>query len=111
MVTAVIQGVSVTCSSSDLIHFLPPSGQTCGEYASQWATEASARLLNPEADTDCQVCKWTNGDQFLEGFHLGEGRLGGKWGYWGIFLLFTFSNLVLVYFFTWATKVKKWKLF
>ncbi|OCL05443.1 hypothetical protein AOQ84DRAFT_390869 [Glonium stellatum] len=112
MVKAVISGVAVTCSANDLTHFSPPTGQTCGEYAGPWAASASAQLLNPNATDECSVCKWTNGDQYLDGFNLGNrGLLGSKWQYWGIFLVFTFTNLVLVYFFTWATKVKRWKLF
>ncbi|KAL7811019.1 P-loop containing nucleoside triphosphate hydrolase protein [Trichoderma aethiopicum] len=113
MVTAVTGGVHVTCDTADLTLFTPPQNQTCGEYAAKWALSASAQLLNPDAmyPSDCQVCRWESGDQFLAQFNLGDGQLGGKWGCWGIFLAFTFSNLALVYFFTWATKVKYWKLF
>lgn len=113
MVTAVTGGVHVTCDTADLTLFTPPQNQTCGEYAAKWALSASAQLLNPDASypSDCQVCRWDSGDQFLAQFNLGDGQLGGKWGCWGIFLAFTFGNLALVYFFTWATKVKYWKLF
>ncbi|XTI87211.1 hypothetical protein V2W45_1342068 [Cenococcum geophilum] len=112
MVKAVISDVVVTCSTSDLTHFSPPGGQTCGEYAGPWAASAFAQLLNPNATDECSVCKWTSGDQYLDGFNLGDGGLlASKWSYWGIFLVFTFTNLGLVYFFTWATKVKRWKLF
>ncbi|MCJ1367838.1 hypothetical protein MMC16_006973 [Acarospora aff. strigata] len=111
MVTAVNKNLAVTCSAADLTTFSPPPGQTCGQYAGAWATSAAAQLLNPSATANCSVCKWTNGDQYLATFHLGGGMWGGIWGYWGIFLLFTVSNLALVYAFTWATKVKYWKLF
>ncbi|KAL8687983.1 MAG: hypothetical protein Q9218_005987 [Villophora microphyllina] len=66
-----------------------------------------AQLLNPSAMDNCSVCIWTNGDQYLEEFNLGPHKTGGKWGFWGIFVAFTVSNLVLVYFLTWATKIKK----
>lgn len=113
MVTAVVSPVDVTCSESDLITFTPPPNETCFSYASEWALSATAQLLNGDAvgPSECQVCRWTTGDQYLSQFNLGDGQLGGKWGCWGIFVLFTVSNLYLVYFFTWATKVKGWKLF
>jgi ATP-binding cassette subfamily G (WHITE) protein 2 (SNQ2) len=113
MVTAVTSSVGVSCSSADLTVFTAPANETCSSYVSEWALSASAQLLNPAASGDdyCQVCRWTTGTQFLDQFNLGDGQLGGQWGSWGIFVVFTFSNLALVYFFTWATKVKGWKLF
>ncbi|KAK2926203.1 AAA ATPase domain [Fusarium oxysporum f. sp. vasinfectum] len=113
MVTAVTSSVGVSCSSADLTVFTAPANETCSSYVSKWALSASAQLLNPDASGDdyCQVCRWTTGTQFLDQFNLGDGQLGGQWGSWGIFVVFTFSNLALVYFFTWATKVKGWKLF
>ncbi|KAF5580877.1 ATP-binding protein multidrug cassette transport [Fusarium subglutinans] len=113
MVTAVTSSAEVSCSPADLTVFTAPTNQTCSSYVSEWALSASAQLLNPEASGDdyCKVCRWTTGTQFLDQFNLGDGQLGGQWGSWGIFVVFTFSNLALVYFFTWATKVKGWKLF
>jgi ATP-binding cassette subfamily G (WHITE) protein 2 (SNQ2) len=111
-ITAVVENVQVNCNTKDLTHFSPPTGLTCGQYASQWATTVNAQLLNPTALTNCSVCKWTTGNQYLEQFNLGSGQfLGNKWEYFGIFILFTSVNLFLVYFFTWATKVKGYKLF
>jgi ATP-binding cassette subfamily G (WHITE) protein 2 (SNQ2) len=112
MVKAVVEGAQVVCSDKDLVTFNPPAGQSCGAYASEWAANASAQLLNPSAMEACNVCKWTSGDQFLDQFNLGpSGLLGSHWEYWGVFMAFTVSNLALVYYFTWATKVKGWKPF
>jgi hypothetical protein len=111
MIIAVTGPVSVQCKASDLVEFTAPANETCASYAGNWAPEASAQLLNPDASggAACQVCMLTNGSQYLELFNL-NGAFGGKWGAWAIFLLFTFSNLALVYLFTWATRVKGWKL-
>ncbi|KAI4251098.1 MAG: hypothetical protein LQ352_005065 [Teloschistes flavicans] len=111
LLIAVVEGVPVHCAESDLHHFSPPPGQSCGAYAGSWAKSAMAQLLNPLATDNCSVCIWTSGDQYLEGFNLGPDKTGGKWGFWGIFVAFTVSNLVLVYFLTWATKIKNWKIF
>ncbi|KFX86808.1 hypothetical protein V490_08828 [Pseudogymnoascus sp. VKM F-3557] len=76
MATSVITGQVVTCSEADLSIFSPPSGQSCDSYAGDWALSASAQLLNPNATSNCQVCKYTTGDQYLEIFNLGTGGLG-----------------------------------
>ena len=99
MVTSVITGQAVTCSGADLSVFSPPSGQSCASYARDWALLASAQLLNPNAISNCQVCKYTTGDQYLEIFNLGTRGLGSIWAYWGIFLAFTISNVALIYLF------------
>ncbi len=111
MLIAITEGLPVDCAESDLHMFNPPPGQTCGTYAGSWASSASAQLLNPSATSSCIVCIWTDGDQYLDQFNLSPNKWGGIWGCWGIFLAFTCSNLMLVYFFTWATKIKRWKLF
>ena len=108
---AVVEGAVVVCADSDLQTFSPPPGQTCGTYAGSWASSASAQLMNPSASDSCSVCIWTTGDQYLEGFNLDPQKWGGIWGFWGIFLAFTVSNLILVYFLTWATMIKRWKMF
>ncbi|KAL8941766.1 MAG: hypothetical protein Q9216_002051 [Gyalolechia sp. 2 TL-2023] len=111
LLMAVVGGLPVDCEESDLHRFTPPPGQTCGAYAGSWASSALAQLVDPSATDSCSICIWTTGDQYLKGFNLNPDSTGGKWGFWGIFLAFTVSNLVLVYCFTWATKIKRWKLF
>ncbi|KAI9803139.1 MAG: hypothetical protein M1833_001210 [Piccolia ochrophora] len=108
MIVAVTSGIEVHCSADDITRFNPPDSQTCAQYAGAWAASANARLINPTATTACEVCKWVNGDQYLAEFNL---RPEDKWPYWAIFVLFTLTNVGLVYFFTWATKIKRWKLF
>jgi ATP-binding cassette subfamily G (WHITE) protein 2 (SNQ2) len=112
MVKAVNGGVKVVCGAKDIVAFSAPAGSSCGEYAGQWAIAAGAQLINPNATGDCNVCRWTNGNQYLDQFNLGPGGLlGSHWAYWAVFVGFTVSNFGLVYYFTWATKVKGWKPF
>lgn len=99
----------VVCKEEDLIFLSPPANETCGSYLSSWARSAQVQVLNPSATDSCRLCQYTTGNQYLEGFRLGNGENGGIWGDWGIFVLFTLSSFFLVYFVTWATKVHKWK--
>ncbi|CEJ54144.1 hypothetical protein PMG11_00466 [Penicillium brasilianum] len=109
LVTAVIQDQHVVCKEGDIVSLSPPANETCDSYLSSWAHSAQVQVLNPSATDNCQLCQYTTGNQYLEGFRLGNGENGGIWGDWGIFVLFTFSSLFLVYFVTWATKVHQWK--
>ncbi|KAL5340239.1 ABC-2 type transporter-domain-containing protein [Aspergillus crustosus] len=112
MVTAVTSQTTITCTGSDLAIFHPPPNSTCGSYGSSLISSVQAQLLNPNATEGCQACRWQTGEQWLEQFSLdGGGPFGGKWGAWGVFVGFTVLNLGLVYFFTWVTKVKRWRVF
>ena len=113
LVKAAVENQPVACSADDIFHFAPPAGQSCVAYAGAWAREAGAQLLSPESMADCSVCQYTSGTQYLQAYNLGPGGLlnDNLWAFWAVFLLFTLSSLMLVYFFTWATKVRGWKLF
>lgn len=112
MIIAADSNVNVVCDTADLFSFTPPKGQTCGSYAGKWAANAQANLTNPSATDLCHVCQYTRGTQYLEQFGLQDGRLANNmWAYLAVFLLFTLANIVFFYFFTWTTRIKKWKLF
>ncbi|KAJ5660839.1 uncharacterized protein N7484_000211 [Penicillium longicatenatum] len=111
-VIAAVENQVVHCSESDLFTFPPPDNQSCNDYAGSWASEAQMQLLNPMSTSLCEVCQYTTGNQYLATFNLYGGQLANNmWAYWAVFLLFTMSNIVLFYFFTWARLVKKWKPF
>jgi ABC-type multidrug transport system permease subunit len=112
LIIAVNANQHVICDSEDLLKFPPPSGQTCGDYAGEWARDTQANLTNPGATDECRVCQYMNGSQYLEGFNLNSGMLANNiWAYWAVFMIFTVANVGFFYFFTWARSVKKWKLF
>lgn len=112
MIIAADGGVDVICDSADLFSFPPPNGETCGSYAGQWADSVQANLTNPLSTDLCYVCQYTKGTQYLAQYGLYSGQLANTmWAYMAVFLLFTLSNIFFFYFFTWTTRVKKWKLF
>ena len=109
LTTAVIKDQPVICKEEDLHILSPPANETRGTYLSSWTSSARAQNLNPSATENCQICEYITGNQYLEGFRLGNGENGGIWGDWAIVVLFTISSFFLVYFATWVTKVHKWK--
>lgn len=46
--------------------FQPPSGQTCDDWAGQFATENRGRIDNPSDTSNCRFCEYTVGDQCMQ---------------------------------------------
>jgi ABC-type multidrug transport system permease subunit len=87
----------VSCKTSELAIFNPPSNQTCGQYLSvyQQGMGAATNLLNPDATLDCRVCQFTDGGDFLKTLNLKEEYYG--WRNAAIVVIFVFSSYSLVF--------------
>ncbi|KAG9240033.1 putative Brefeldin A resistance protein [Calycina marina] len=87
----------VVCSQKELAVFSPPSGQTCAQYLASYMEGMGARtnLLNPSATTDCEVCQYRVGSDYLNTLNLGEYYFG--WRDASLVVLFSFSGYCLVY--------------
>ncbi|QIW97286.1 hypothetical protein AMS68_002804 [Peltaster fructicola] len=106
VLSATLHGIPVECASSETAHFdPPPGGQTCSDYAGSFASSAGGYLLNPNDTSDCQYCPYQNGDQFLATLNISA---NDKWRDFGIFLVFVFTNYLLVYFFIYTVRVRGW---
>ncbi|KAI1397475.1 ABC transporter PeaB1 [Hypoxylon fuscum] len=102
-----LYGLDITCDPSEGSSFQPPAdGTTCRDYAGEFLRTATGILLNPDATSDCQYCRYKNG----QSYYL-------QWGYdfanryrnVGIFIGFIAFNYTAVIVLTYLTKVKKWK--
>lgn len=60
-----IEEVRVTCKDSETSIFQPPFGTTCMSYAREFLENASGYLLNPEASSDCQYCRYKDGPSYV----------------------------------------------
>lgn len=87
----------VTCDKSEVSIFDPPQGQTCRQYLApyQQGMGVGSNLLNPDADSQCQVCQFTTGADYLRTLNLPEEYYG--WRNAAIVVLFSFSSYALVY--------------
>ncbi|KAL4884083.1 ABC-2 type transporter-domain-containing protein [Aspergillus karnatakaensis] len=105
-ISAVFPSVSISCSSTEATHFNPPPGSTCSDYASDFVSSAGVGyLVNPSAREDCQYCPYANGSQYMATLNV---QSGDKWRSFGIFLAFVIINWLLVYFFIYTVRVKRW---
>lgn len=89
--------IPVTCKTSELAIFDPPSSQTCIEYLTPYLNGmgAGTNLLNPNATAGCEVCQYKTGADYLATLNLTEKYFG--WRDAGIVALFVFSGYGLVY--------------
>ncbi|CAI9628867.1 abc transporter [Alternaria burnsii] len=87
----------VNCSESEFAMFDPPSGQTCSDYLQAWMAGPGSRtnLVNPDATSDCRVCQYTKGSDYLYTVNLNDYYYG--WRNAAICVIFALSSYALVY--------------
>lgn len=62
-------------------------------------------MVDSAATSDCQFCPYTVADQYLASINVTADE---KWRDFGIFLVFVFTNWMLVYFFIYTVRVRHW---
>ncbi|KAL2811226.1 putative ABC transporter [Aspergillus granulosus] len=87
----------VHCRPEELAVFDPAPNQTCGEYLDIYlhGIGAGANLLNPGDTTDCLVCQYTKGGDYLRTLNLAEEYFG--WRNAGIVVAFVIGIYGLVF--------------
>lgn len=87
----------VECKETEFARFDPPSGQTCARYLEAWLQGPGLgnNLVNPDATSQCKVCQYTVGRDYLATINLGDSVYG--WRDAGICVIFALSGYALVY--------------
>ncbi|KAL2785477.1 ABC-2 type transporter-domain-containing protein [Aspergillus keveii] len=106
-ISAVFPSVEIACASTESTHFNPPPGSTCADYASNFVSNVAGvgRLVNPGATSDCQYCPYADGTEYMHTLNVKD---NDKWRSFGIYLAFVIVNWLLVYFFIYTVRVKRW---
>jgi ATP-binding cassette subfamily G (WHITE) protein 2 (SNQ2) len=99
----VISGTTVNCSGTELNIFNPPSGQTCQQFAGSFL-EFSGKLLNPNATSSCEYCRYSVGDQYLRTLNM---SFDDRWRNLGFICAYVIFNTVAAFGFFYLTKVAK----
>lgn len=97
----------IRCSENELARFSPPSGSTCGDYASEFLDQPgiTGYLANPDATSNCGFCEFSSGEEYMGTLNV---HLGDKWPSLGYMFAFVIGNWALFYFFTYTIRVKGW---
>ena len=110
ILSAVLTHIPVQCKPGEATAFPSPPGQTCGEYAADFLRSSGAGyIIDPQATGSCGYCPYSSGEEYLRTINIGRGQLlGDKWRDFGVFLVFVFTNWMLVYFFIYTVRVRGW---
>lgn len=106
MTSATTSNVQVDCLERELAVFNPPPNETCESYAGSFVDQAPGYMINPSATFNCQYCSLSDSSTFLNSINVYQGS-GWPWGYFGIFVIYIFTNLGLIYGLYYVTKIAK----
>ncbi|CAG8076282.1 unnamed protein product [Penicillium salamii] len=91
----VIWDVKVKCEASEFVKFAAPSGQTCGQYMSDFLSSQPGYLLDANSTGTCSFCQYSQGSDYAKTFNLNEKYY--SWRDTGITALFCISTYGLVF--------------
>jgi len=91
----------VTCDQSELNIFNPPTGETCQSFAGAFV-EVTGKLLNPDATSACEYCRYSVGDQYLQTLNM---SFDDRWRNFGFMCVYIVFNAALCFAFFYLTKV------
>ncbi|KAJ5204724.1 ABC multidrug transporter C [Penicillium cinerascens] len=106
MLSTGVSGTTAVCSPIELLHFTPPSGQTCEKYMAPYIKafggylEASSKM----STTDCSFCTISSTDTFLASV---SSYYKDAWRNFGIMWVYIIVNIFLAVFIYWLARVPK----
>ncbi|KAJ5753797.1 CDR ABC transporter [Penicillium nucicola] len=100
----ILHDLPIQCKPSEVSIFYPVNGSTCGQYAQDFLKTATGYLLNPENTTECEYCRYTDG----QSYYLQYGyELANQHRNIGIFIGFIAFNFTMVLVITYLTKMRR----
>lgn len=104
MLVTALANTNVVCSDTELLHFNPPSGQTCGTYMSTFIAEAGGYLTNSDATDECSFCDLSQTNAFLASVSTSYSH---RWRDFGIIWVYIIFNAAAALFLYWLVRVPK----
>ncbi|EGV65767.1 Opaque-specific ABC transporter cdr3 [Yamadazyma tenuis] len=95
---------TVACSDAELTRFLPPTNYTCEQYMEGYMAVAKGYLVNPVSTGECQYCKMSSTDAYLEQI---SANFDTRFRDMGIFIAFIFINYIITICLYWLARVPK----
>jgi ABC-type multidrug transport system permease subunit len=104
MLSTGVANTEVVCSSIELAIFNPPSGQTCGEYMSNFISSSGGAVYNPDATSGCEFCSVTSTNTFLKSIFI---NYSDRWRNFGLMWVYIGANIVGCILIYWLVRVPK----
>lgn len=97
LLTFAIWDTDIQCASQEYAVFDTPNGQSCAAYLEEYLNSSgkAANLINPEATSNCQVCQYTHGSDYLRTLNINGYYYG--WRDAAIVVIFALSSYGMVY--------------
>ncbi|EED18472.1 ATP-binding cassette transporter, putative [Talaromyces stipitatus ATCC 10500] len=104
VVTDILHDLPIRCQQSEMSTFYPPNGTSCGQYAADSLQTATGYLMNPESLSDCQYCKYRDGQSY---YHQYGFDFANRYSDIGIFIGFIALNFTMVIVMTYLLKIRR----
>ncbi|KIW94024.1 uncharacterized protein Z519_05340 [Cladophialophora bantiana CBS 173.52] len=105
VLAATLKDLTVRCAQGESTLYNAPPGQSCQSYTQPFINSSGMGYVSTLANGTCAYCPYASGREYLSTLNT---RPDEQWRDFGIFLVFVCSNWLLVYFFIWSVRVKKW---
>ncbi|KIJ16544.1 hypothetical protein PAXINDRAFT_113734 [Paxillus involutus ATCC 200175] len=106
LVSQVLSGQEVHCSSKELAVVQPPSGYSCASYLDPFVVTSGGYLVNPDSGSDCQYCSERTADEWL--YRMFNMQSSHRWRDVGLFCAFIVINTAAVYAFTYLFRIRSY---
>jgi ATP-binding cassette subfamily G (WHITE) protein 2 (SNQ2) len=94
----------VVCSDVEYNYLEPPLGLTCGEFLADYFERNTGYVNNPNSTTNCAVCQYSVGDDFLHSVGI---SYYDRWRNIGFFCAYIGFNLFMMNFLYYIFRVKR----
>ena len=103
MLSTGLANTNITCSSIELAHFNPASGQ-CWQYMQDYISSNGGYVNNPNATRDCEFCSASDTNVYLAQV---SSSYANRWRNFGIMWAFIIFNVFAALFLYWLARVPK----
>jgi ATP-binding cassette, subfamily G (WHITE), member 2, PDR len=97
-------GVSIACSTAEILTFDPPTPQSCAQYLADYLQSTGGNLLNPDALRQCQLCPMSSTDDVLALLGI---DYADRWRNFGITCAYSVVNVLGALALYWLLRVPK----
>jgi ATP-binding cassette subfamily G (WHITE) protein 2 (SNQ2) len=106
-VSNAIHGTHIVCAEREINTFQPAFGETCIQYAGSFVQHEMGYLLNPDATSNCQYCRFATGDQYLLTRNMDYNE---RWRNFGFMFAYIAFNAGAAFLFFYLAKVATFNL-
>ncbi|EAW15031.1 putative ABC multidrug transporter [Aspergillus clavatus NRRL 1] len=104
LLSASVGDAPMHCAENELLAFVPPANQTCGEYMESYMGSRGGYLLSSVARDECRYCQVDNTNQFLANFSI---DFSTRWRDFGLLWVYIAVNTAGAMFLYWLCRVPK----